>query len=671
MKILMLTSSLASGGAETHIIELARTLASRGHSVYVASSGGEMADALPKSNVTHIKLPLDSKKPFRVFLCAAKLKRIILGGSFDVIHLHSRTAAFIFRLAFLGESSPLAISTVHAHFKTGFLLRRLSFWGSAAIAVSDDLKYYLCEKYRFPAPNVTVIENAIDTDVFSPRKKVKAASAPKIIFVSRLDTDCSLGALLLCRIAPRLARKYKGLSIEIVGNGKARKKLSTEAEAVNRSLGYECITLCGYVRPRDMPKKLSSADIFVGVSRAALEAMSVALPVVLCGNEGFLGILDSSNIDTAQSTNFCCRGSELPSLDALFSSLCALLEMRECERRSLGDFLRGYVCQNHGLQALAEKTESFYREAILHTPASRAEIVLCGYYGFGNLGDDALLASAIGRLRRESGRNSISVICNSPKKIRKLYGVRAVRRENIFAVKREIRRARRLVMGGGSILQDATSLRSLKYYASLMRYAAKKGLSVELLANGLGPLGRNRAKRIAAKALSVCGRLSFRDRASASLAKRLGADEKRIFIEDDLLSNISPCGKKERERLLRRLGCGDERPYFLAAVKGNTNRKMKKDIRRELEMQNRSGLFPIIVVMHKKEDKRISKRLAKRLSGVCATGLTPEELIALVSGAESVIGNRYHLLYAAKREGVAAVPFGDDPKILSLRVRSK
>ena len=88
-------------------------------------------------------------------------------------------------------------------------------------------------------------------------------------------------------------------------------------------------------------------------------------------------------------------------------------------------------------------------------------------------------------------------------------------------------------------------------------------------------------------------------------------------------------------------------------------------------MQKRSGLFPIIIVMHKMEDKRLSKRLAKRLSGACATGLSPEELISLVSGAESAIGNRYHLLYAAKREGVAAVPFGNDPKIVSLRTRGK
>ena len=529
MKILMLTSSLRSGGAETHICELARTLAARGHSVFVASSGGEMANALPRHKVTHIKLPLGSKSPFRMLLSAARLKGIIKKERFDVVHLHSRTAAFVFRLALLGESAPPAVSTVHARFRTGFLLKRLSFWGSAAIAVSDDLRYYLAEKYSFPQENVTVIQNAIDTDVFAPAEKKRGRASPKIIFVSRLDTDCSLGALLLCRTAARLVKRYGRLTIEIVGSGRAYKKIASEAAALNRALGYECVRLCGYVRPADMPKKLSSADIFVGVSRAALEAMSAALPVVLCGNEGFLGILDSSNIGAAQSTNFCCRGSELPSRDALFSSLCALLDMRETERRALGSFLREHVCRCHGLSSLAEKTENFYQRAIFCTPTSRADTVLCGYYGFGNLGDEALLSAAIEKLRRESGKNSISVICHSPKRIQKLYGVRTVRRENIFAVRRELRHARRLVMGGGSILQDATSLRSLKYYASIMLCAARNGAAVELLANGLGPFRRGRAKRIAAKALEVCRCASFRDSTWASRSDLHRVSSSRIL----------------------------------------------------------------------------------------------------------------------------------------------
>lgn len=666
MKILMLTSSLRSGGAETHICELARTLAARGHVVCVASSGGDMVSELTKNRVTHIKLPLNSKRPFRVFLSAAKLKRIINKGNFDVVHLHSRTAAFVFRLAFLGESAPVAVSTVHAHFKTNFLLKRLSFWGSAAIAVSDDLKYYLSEKYKFPSHNVTVIPNAIDTELFSPAaKKSETPSPPKIIFVSRLDTDCSLGALLLCRIAPRLARKYKGITVEIAGNGKAYKKIFAEAAAVNKTLGYECVRLCGYVR--NMPKKLSEADIFVGVSRAALEAMSCALPVVLCGNEGFLGILDSSNTDEAQSTNFCCRGSDLPSSDALFSSVSALLEMNAAERGSLGNFLRGYVCGSHGLSTLAEETEKFYRDAIFKTPARYGETVLCGYYGFGNLGDEALLERAIDRLRKEKNRNSISVICHSPKKIRKIYGVRAVRRENIFAVKKELRCAKRLVLGGGSILQDSTSYRSLKYYSYLMLYAAKKGASVELLANGLGPLKRKRSRRLASKALSVCRKASFRDSASASLAKSLGFDKRKIFIEDDLLSSVVPCNKKDCERLLRKLGCADAKPYFLVGIRGDTKKDIKRAIKKEIAMQKKSDLFPIFVVMHSKQDKKISKKLAKRFGGVCAKDLLPPELVSLVSKAESVIGNRYHLLYAAKRQGVPTIPFGNDPKLVSLR----
>ena len=147
MKILMLTSSLRSGGAETHICELARALAARGHEVLVASSGGDMVSELTRHRISHIRLPLNSKRPFGILISAVRLKKLVSTGGFDAVHLHSRTAAFIFRLSMLGEYAPPTVSTVHAHFKTDLILKRLSFWGNAAIAVSDDLKYYLSKEY--------------------------------------------------------------------------------------------------------------------------------------------------------------------------------------------------------------------------------------------------------------------------------------------------------------------------------------------------------------------------------------------------------------------------------------------------------------------------------------------------------------------------------------------
>ena len=143
MKILILTSSLDSGGAETHIFELASALRRNSHAVTVASSGGEVAAMLKKENITHLNIPLDSKAPHNLFLSFLKLKKLIKNNDFDIIHVHSRIAALVCHLAVGKRRSPPIVSTAHARFKTSFLLRKLSFWGSSSIAVSEDLREYL------------------------------------------------------------------------------------------------------------------------------------------------------------------------------------------------------------------------------------------------------------------------------------------------------------------------------------------------------------------------------------------------------------------------------------------------------------------------------------------------------------------------------------------------
>lgn len=663
MKILMLTASLDSGGAETHILELSRALTKHSHKVFVASSGGKIAEQLKKDCIPHINIPLHSKKPHHLLSSFLALRALIEKHEFDIVHAHSRISAFLARLALGKRRAPLLVSTVHARFRSGFFKKRLSFWGRSSIAVSEDLRDFLSSVYSVPYDNITVIPNAIDTEIFSAKEKEKTSRPPKIIFASRLDTDCSLGASLLCRIAPRLTKKYPKISIEIAGGGKAHKKLSSLAAKTNSALGYECIRLLGHVN--DMPKALRSADIFVGVSRAALEAMSVGLPVVLCGNEGFVGLLDASNISIAESTNFCCRGSELPTSISLYDSLSAALDMSAPDRHALGKYLREYVCRHHGLDSLATTTEDFYKSALNLSPADRGDIVLCGYYGFGNLGDDALLACAIEKLKTSYPLKRISVICHSPKRIEARFGVRAVRRENIRAVLREIAAAEKLVLGGGSILQNSSSMRSLHFYCALIRFAAKKGVRVELISNGLGPLRGKRAKKLVAKALYHCQSLSFRDKNSANLALSLGCDKKNILVEDDLSSRLSPCPAARIERLARKIGIL-EKSFVLVGIKGKSQREERKEIEAALRQKSTEAL-PVFVVMHPKEDTKISKKMAKRTDGIVLKGISPSELLALAERAELAIGNRYHLLYLAHRAETPILPFGDDPKIVSLK----
>ncbi len=660
----MLTASLSSGGAETHIFELVLALRGRGHEIVVASAGGDIALRLKKEKICHVTLPLNSKRPSRLIYSLTRLRRLLRDGHFDIVHVHSRIAALLCRLALPKIDRPAVVSTVHAHFKTSPLLRLLSFWGQASVAVSEDLRDYLCREYSVPSDEVRVISNAIDTDKFSNKSSKKEEKdikkAPTILFASRLDSDCSLGAALLCRIAPRLAERYKGVRILIAGGGKYLGKITAAARRANEAAGYECVNVLGHVC--DMPSAFAAADIFVGVSRAALEAMSCCIPVILCGNEGFMGIVDSKNVNEAEKTNFCCRGYELPDAINLSSCITALLDMTSAERNRLGNYLRNYILRHHTLNTLGEETENFYKDALKKRP----QIVLCGYYGFNNLGDDALLSEAVRELKKRYVNARLTVICHAPKKMAKRFGIRTAMRENIPKILSLIRNADRLVLGGGSILQDSTSIRSLRFYSLLIETAAKSGVPVELLSNGLGPLKRKRAKKIVSKALSLCEKITLRDEDSLSLALSLGADRAKLALSDDLSSRINACSEDELFRLVKENSL-DGKSFFLVSIKGKTKKSLRKIIEGEIKVQIALGLSPVFVVMHSGEDKKISRKLAKRYGAPCLEKLSPEVLLALAGRAKLALGNRYHLLYFAKRQNIPIIPFGDDPKMLGLK----
>ena len=122
-------------------------------------------------------------------------------------------------------------------------------------------------------------------------------------------------------------------------------------------------------------------------------------------------------------------------------------------------------------------------------PPSAAPVLLCGYYGEHNLGDDALLQALLAQL--PPGCTPL-VTAHDQALVRSRFGVATTDRRSLRGVLKALAGCRALVLGGGSLLQDATSFRSLLYYAVLIGAARLRGIPVLLWAQGLGPLRRRR-----------------------------------------------------------------------------------------------------------------------------------------------------------------------------------
>ncbi|MEB3255764.1 MAG: polysaccharide pyruvyl transferase CsaB [Synechococcaceae cyanobacterium] len=149
----------------------------------------------------------------------------------------------------------------------------------------------------------------------------------------------------------------------------------------------------------------------------------------------------------------------------------------------------------------------------------RLRPLLCGYYGEHNLGDDALLSVLLDQLPA-SVRPLVTA--HDQELVRSRFGVETVERRSLAAVLAALGRCDALVLGGGSLLQDATSFRSLLYYALLIAVARLRGRPALLWGQGLGPLRRRRSRLLVRALLPLVSGCSWRDPASAALARRLG-----------------------------------------------------------------------------------------------------------------------------------------------------
>ena len=145
-------------------------------------------------------------------------------------------------------------------------------------------------------------------------------------------------------------------------------------------------------------------------------------------------------------------------------------------------------------------------------------LLLCGYYGENNLGDDALLLVL---LQQIPAGFSLLITANDQEALRALAPMAdGLARRSLGSVLAAVGRADALILGGGSLLQDSTSLRSLIYYLLLIVTARIQRRPILLWGQGLGPLNRPTSRWLVRQVLPLCTAASWRDRSSLERSSR-------------------------------------------------------------------------------------------------------------------------------------------------------
>lgn len=286
--------------------------------------------------------------------------------------------------------------------------------------------------------------------------------------------------------------------------------------------------------------------------------------------------------------------------------------------------------------------------------------LICGYYGEHNLGDDALLEVLLGTL--PAGTDPL-VTAHDQAWVRRRFGVDTCDRRSLKAVLGALRRCDALLLGGGSLLQDATSVQSLVYYCLLMLAARLQRKPVLLWGQGLGPLRRPVSRLLVRGALPLASAISWRDEASALLAKRLGSRNHAVGSDPVWAYPKRPWRGAKGPIVL----CW--RPLKTLAPNGWCAYLDALAL-----LVERSGRELVWLPFHRMQDRD----LLQRLQQICPVPklllersrevavADPEEAMTLFSEAGLVVAMRLHGLILAALAGSPVAALSYDPKVAAV-----
>lgn len=669
MKILMALMGLEIGGAETHVVELAKELNKRGHTVVIASNGGVYVEPLEQLGIRHFEIPMHRREPRTMLMALKMMEKLIREEKPDLVHAHARIPAFLCGILHKKMKFPF-ITSAHWVFEVTPLLRLMTDWGERTVAVSEDIKEYLKENYRLPENQIHVTINGIDTEAFGPvvedaafRKEIGLGDGPVVCTVSRLDKSREEASRQLIALTPALVERIPNAQVLIVGGGDQEEELRRNAEEINCVLGRDAIIMTG--ARTDISRLVALGDVFVGVSRAALEAMAAEKPTILAGNEGYIGIFSPDKLDAARESNFCCRGFQPISLARLLGDILTLLDCDERERCEIGRFGRQVVLNEYSVARMTNDYLNAYHR-LLQKPINA---VISGYYGYGNLGDDAILIAISRQLKERELPVALTVLSRKPEATEKEYGIRAVHRFLPWAVLRALKGCDILISGGGSLLQDRTSTRSLLYYLAVIRLAKFMRKPVFLFANGIGPITRPANRKRVRRSLKYCDMITLRDEESLGTLYDLGLETQGIHVTGDPAFSLK--GKGQGKFYLQNCGVpveGNLVGVSARSVSGQEgfSQELASFCDRLVREQQKTVVF---FVMQASEDEEFSRQiqgLMEERSYLVKTPGEPEKMLAILHEMDILVSMRLHTIIFAAVEGVPTLGCIYDPKVSAL-----
>ncbi|MCD4813684.1 polysaccharide pyruvyl transferase CsaB [bacterium] len=286
-------------------------------------------------------------------------------------------------------------------------------------------------------------------------------------------------------------------------------------------------------------------------------------------------------------------------------------------------------------------------------------ILVSGYYGFGNTGDELILKRII-RLFSNTDHH-VTVLDRVQQEQSAEFNIRHVPRWDLRVIYREVKKCHVLISGGGGLLQDVSGPLSPLYYLGIIGLAQRMGKRTLLLGQGFGPL-KHIWNRWAAKiVLSKVDFIVPRDQAGMAWCHARGVAPKNLFLGADLVWLLPGLEKTKAKKwmvCLRADWLENKVPDWLELLKQASDQKG-----RELHF----------VSLGNRGDAELLDRIRRLpffrncgFSKMTGTFQKESEPVRYFRDAQLVFSMRYHGLVLGALAGAVVVGFGKDRKIANL-----
>ncbi len=678
MKVIHLISGGDSGGAKTHVHSLLQNLSKTIDVTMVCFMEGPFAQEARELGIPTTVLPgRNLPRTYRL------LKDMIREGGYDIIHCHGARGNMMGALLRRSTGLPV-VTTVHSDWRLDYLGRPLSrlTYGTIntlalrqldyRIGVSDAMVDLLISR-GFDPDRLFSIYNGLD---FSPRTPaLDRAAYLKSVGLEAGEHSVVVGIAARLNPVKDIATLIRGFAIAYREHPELRLLIAGDGEQMDmlKQLAADlhvdrAVCFAGWVNDTDSFYHALDVNTLTSLSEtfpyALTEGARAGLPTVASRVGGVPYLIEHG------ITGLLFEPGDAEALGRHLSALAADATLRAHLGRRLYEKAR----DDFSLESTLKRQLTIY-ETILRRRArphrGRDGALVCGAYGRGNAGDDAILEAIVTELRQIDPDLPIWVLSRNPADTRLTYRVNSI---YTFAFPRflhRMRRTRLYINGGGSLMQDVTSHRSLWFYLFTISAAKRLGNRVMMYGCGIGPIhspsNRKRASRVLQSSVDA---ITLRDTHSKAELEDMGVTRPKIILSADPTVILPAAPPQVVDGILESEGLSPDGRYIGFTLRPWPGFEEKAHIFAAAAdyAYETYGLTPVFLPIERRLDVGAAEKAAAFLKApyhiIPDTG-SSAHTIGLFARMQVTVSMRLHALVFAAGQGVPLVGVVYDQKISS------